>query len=219
MGRNSGIWYFPAFDNPVSPSFPEEPGCFLGTNFPVELRRAPEEYDDVAYGQGNFYYMPVLSGDGGDIGSSTVVPSTFLSVSPLQYDRLRQWTIYGWNRKEKKKRKEKEGKRSVVEKMYGLNQAALEWSVGGAFDPGIEVSYISRDKATYSSPFRINEKWEAGDLTAMMAVPWQADFFECQYFWWPSQRPDNVLTEQDFNEIADLNPTQQKERLATTRKL
>lgn len=30
-----------------------------------------------------------------------------------------------------------------------------------------------------------------------MALPWQADFYECQGAWWPWQRPDVVLPE-DF---------------------
>jgi hypothetical protein len=30
-----------------------------------------------------------------------------------------------------------------------LNKAALEWSVGGAFYPGIEMSYLAYDKNTF----------------------------------------------------------------------
>jgi hypothetical protein len=29
-----------------------------------------------------------------------------------------------------------------------------------------------------------------GDVTALMAQPWQADFLKCSGSWWPSQRPD-----------------------------
>ena len=31
---------------------------------------------------------------------------------------------------------------------------------------------------------------KAGDLTALMAQPWQADFLKCHTEWWPTQRPD-----------------------------
>jgi hypothetical protein len=59
----------------------------------------------------------------------------------------------------------------------GLTRAALESCVGGNFYPGIE-----------------------------MAVPWQADFYDCGYdlpknavvtgrFWWPAHRPEDVFPE------------------------
>jgi hypothetical protein len=45
-----------------------------------------------------------------------------------------------------------------------------------------------------SSRFRLNHAvLQAGDMTKRMALPWQADFFECNTHWWPSQRPDEVL--------------------------
>jgi hypothetical protein len=59
-----------------------------------------------------------------------------------------------------------------------------------------------------SPPFRINPDLSPGALTARMAVPWQADFFDCQLQtdpdddpdnpengmdWWPAQRPVNVI--------------------------
>ncbi|MER9920537.1 MULTISPECIES: hypothetical protein [unclassified Mesorhizobium] len=30
------------------------------------------------------------------------------------------------------------------------------------------------------------------DAPTHMALPWQADFFDCRGNWWPSQRPDTV---------------------------
>ena len=33
-----------------------------------------------------------------------------------------------------------------------------------------------------------------------MALPWQADFVDCAAFWWPSQRPVNVVTQQGKQE-------------------
>ena len=47
-----------------------------------------------------------------------------------------------------------------------------------------------------SNAFRINPTLAAGALTAPMAVPWQADFNDCQVDtgadWWPAQRPNQV---------------------------
>jgi len=53
----------------------------------------------------------------------------------------------------------------------------------------------------------------------MMATPWQADFYECSDFWWPSHRPDNVVTEETWNKVnsKDLTLTQKEEILQRTR--
>ena len=34
-----------------------------------------------------------------------------------------------------------------------------------------------------------------------MAVPWQADFFECMSHWWPANRPDDVLPEGEYESV------------------
>src|SRR5262249_6647734 len=62
-----------------------------------------------------------------------------------------------------------------------LDRAALEACVGGPFFPGIEVSRLILDETTYDKkrPFRINATKDPGTLTATMAVPWQADFNDC----------------------------------------
>ncbi len=49
------------------------------------------------------------------------------------------------------------------------------------------------DKTLYTTPFdfRINHaSVKAGEITALMAQPWQADFLKCNTEWWPTQRPD-----------------------------
>jgi hypothetical protein len=80
----------------------------------------------------------------------------------------------------------------------GLDRAALEACIGGAFFPGIEASWFVRDRYAFVEPFRLDHKdLQAGDVTKQMAVPWQADFNECaqedEYAWWPAQRPDDVI--------------------------
>lgn len=77
-----------------------------------------------------------------------------------------------------------------------LTRTALDCAVGPGFYPGIEMGIISQNPAIYATPFdfRINTAVVMpGDLTALMAVPWQADFWACSYGWWPSQRPNDVL--------------------------
>lgn len=78
----------------------------------------------------------------------------------------------------------------------GLTRAALGGTVGQGFFPGIEAGRIVTDSTLYSSPFEYrfdSASIEPGDITALMAVPWQADFYECQGSWWPAQRPDSIF--------------------------
>lgn len=82
----------------------------------------------------------------------------------------------------------------------GLDRAALENCIGGAFYPGIEASWYTRDHFDFIEPLRLSHTLlSAGDITKQMAVPWQADFFDCQQegelSWWPAQRPDDVFVE------------------------
>jgi hypothetical protein len=86
---------------------------------------------------------------------------------------------------------------AITDQPAALTRAALEYCVGGPFFPGIEMTYVARYSDWYEEPYRFKEgKFEPGDMTKRMAVPWQADFFECQVHWWPAQRPDDVLNEE-----------------------
>jgi hypothetical protein len=93
-----------------------------------------------------------------------------------------------------------------------LTRMALEACVGGAFYPGIELGRKMRDTTIYlqDEVFRIDHtKVGAGELTQSMALPWQADFYDCEsegrFNWWPAQRPDDVFT--DASQLADRAPT------------
>jgi hypothetical protein len=85
-----------------------------------------------------------------------------------------------------------------TERPHALDRAALDACVGGPFYPGIEVSRLVLDDRTYdaANAFRIDPQLPPGTLTAPMAVPWQADFNDCQIEngadWWPAQRPNQV---------------------------
>lgn len=96
---------------------------------------------------------------------------------------------------------------------HGLDRAALENCIGGAFFPGIEASWQIRNPLLWAEPFRLNLAAKSqyldengnpentpigpGHFSRQMAVPWQADFNDCRnegdYGWWPSQRPDDAL--------------------------
>lgn len=80
----------------------------------------------------------------------------------------------------------------------GMDRAALEACVGAAFFPGIEAGGIAAtpiiDPTLYLEPFRLDHtKVAAGDMTANMACPWQADFSACADNWWPVPRPNQVI--------------------------
>jgi hypothetical protein len=107
---------------------------------------------------------------------------------------------------------------------WGLDRAALENCVGGAFYPGIEAGWLVRRAEIYAAPFRIERgavsgrfRVNAGFFSQQMALPWQADFMDCKkeshempnpagsnplgptrnYAWWPAQRPDDVFVGPD----------------------
>jgi len=74
----------------------------------------------------------------------------------------------------------------------GLDRAAMENCVGGAFFPGIEVSWMIRNPNVFREPFRLKTvgtvlnagmapplKIEPGLFSQQMALPWQADFWAC----------------------------------------
>ena len=82
----------------------------------------------------------------------------------------------------------------------GMDRAALEACVGGAFFPGIEAGGKNAGdrpilEVDYSAPFRIDHAGsQPGDISASMALPWQADFYACKDNWWPVPRPNDVRT-------------------------
>jgi len=146
--------------------------------------------------------LPMLPLNSGDNSVSNYLLYKFLALTPTQYFFLRQWSLGkfttgpipddDWNGV------------SLLDRSVPGN------CVGGPFCPGIEVSWLMRNPAIYSGPFRIRIRhWtgsndaliayytahglsttsdpddgqgaEPGDLTKRMAAPWQADFFDCSY--------------------------------------
>ena len=116
-------------------------------------------------------------------------------LTRIQYEMLRKWKngnfINDWSGPPAE---------SPLITSDGLDRAALEACVGGPFYPGIEGSWLLRDTYTYSEPFRLDPtRLAPGDITKQLAVPWQADFYDCaqegELAWWPAQRPDDVFPE------------------------
>jgi hypothetical protein len=116
-------------------------------------------------------------------------------LTRIQYENMKKWRdgrfVNDWKSR---------SKRRTQINPADLDRAALEACAGGAFFPGIEASWLLRDNYQFVEPFRLDHaKREAGDVTKQMAVPWQADFFDCtredDLAWWPAQRPDEVFPE------------------------
>ncbi|CAG8831502.1 873_t:CDS:10, partial [Gigaspora margarita] len=179
---------------------------------------SPAEFNGQAYD----YFMPPLSGNDGD--TTPTKPNTYLTVSRGQYILLQKWAngdfeignqpkeycyrfdandkdgLYPQYSEDGENYKKFEDIVPVVgDQIKCLNKAALQWCVGGAFYPGIEMTFICYDINTFNEKydFRINnKKLNPGDINAFMALPWQADFYECNTHWWPAQRPDITIPEE-----------------------
>jgi hypothetical protein len=158
--------------------------------------------------------MPKLLGD----DTLTSGSFSFLTVTPTQYAILERWAAGKFTRSSSGP-PATTGPGPAISPQ-GLDQAALERCVGGAFVPGIEVGWQIRAPSLFSAPFRIKHGApsahladrpgtvvEAGHFSRQMAVPWQADFLQCavenhapvagappeKFGWWPQQRPVDVL--------------------------
>jgi hypothetical protein len=150
------------------------------------------------------------------------ISRSFLSVTRIQYAMLREWAAGNFG-------DDWPGAEPALAPNPNptpddLDQAAAENCVGGPFYPGIEVSWLIRTSALYAEPFRLKIspqpsgpgstppfvigalKLQPGFFSQQMALPWQADFYDChkerwedpdgnEYFfmWWTAQRPDDTF--------------------------
>ena len=191
--------------------------------------------------------MPLNSGDN---SVTNQLIYKFLTLTPTQYFFLHQWAVGKFDPGDAPA----DNHADVIE----LDRQVLGNLVGGPFSPGIETTWIVRSPELYSAPFTIDiAHWkgsnaelaafyqhnglsltsdpqngdgtEPGDLTKRMAIPWQADFFDCTVqtpnitnpavnqspaddgiqippafyvYWWPPQSPMHVIA-------GDLTPGHQ----------
>ncbi len=170
----------------------------------LDYLRAPGDENTLIQPRSGATMMPYLAGDSA-VGSVETTTSKYLRLTDTQYFMLEQWAEGHFT----------SGPDHAPSMSDGdaLTRAVLENCVGGAFSPGIEMTWISRMPQIYEAPLRIRHRrdvgyplrlgWEPekglepGDVTKMMAIPWQADFNECSsevvgdrtLWWWPAQRP------------------------------
>jgi hypothetical protein len=160
-------------------------GPSQGSVFPVVFLRKTDNTNGNAHAD---ILMPRLAGDN---PFNPLTPSTYLTLTQTQFFMLQQW-IAG--------KVEESVPDQAVTAGEALDFGVLANCVGGAFCPGIEITWISRNPHIYSEPFRINAKKgvsqgelnalngddnlykdgvEPGDLGKYQAQPWQADYNEC----------------------------------------
>ncbi|UGX94277.1 LodA/GoxA family CTQ-dependent oxidase [Bradyrhizobium barranii subsp. barranii] len=144
-------------------------------------------------------FVPALSGDSGDAAPNN--PANWLSLTKTQYEALGKWRDGNCDSDWKGSFPEPSKEISPD----GLDRAAYEACSGGAFYPGIEGGWLLRNPHAYEAPFRLSHaRLRPGDVTRHMACPWQADFFECRWHWWPAQRPDEVLTIETYRRLREI---------------
>ncbi|MCK1481226.1 LodA/GoxA family CTQ-dependent oxidase [Bradyrhizobium sp. 193] len=96
-----------------------------------------------------------------------------------------------------------------------LDHVVLSAAIGSGFFPGIEAGYVCTKPTLYGEPFRFTRRQftdtdnqqrtpEPGFFTQRMACPWQADFTECLRNWWPAQRPDQAMFDENLSEVEEL---------------
>src|ERR1041385_2457954 len=152
--------------------------------------------------QANYSFMPPLSGDEGTIIQGE--PDKWLYLLESQYSMVERWAKGNfdsdWAPPLRPARPLQEF--DLTLQPHALDEAALENCVGGAFYPGIEMTYIARYKEMFDEPYRVKPSThQAGDLTKRMACPWQADFYECNTNWWPIARPDDVINRETYEQL------------------
>lgn len=206
---------------------------------PEKGHQQPEEdrQHQRLFGENGLPLMPLNSGDN---SISNILIEKFMAVTPTQYHLLHQWA-------EGKcvSRRADPGAGEDWWWASPLDIATAGNAVGEPMAPGIEVTWTMRNPVvlTPGDPFRIKPEAERyarsglspsrdetiagdgcqpGDLTKRMAIPWQADFFDCSEqdvnfttphtnktisnasriplaptfyaYWWPAQSPFNVYS-------------------------
>jgi hypothetical protein len=201
----------------------------------LALFRAPSpqssigEAANILFDDHGFPMMPLNSGSNSVFNQPGLIDK-FLTLTETQYFFLQQWAAGHFDHTPP----------PPSNPIASLTAASTGNSVGGPFCPGIEVTWSTRNPNIYSGLMEIRSRHDAayyesnglspsedetaaplgcepGDLTKRMAIPWQADFYQCtmQYinftdptvnkeggipkpptyyaYWWPPQSPWDVI--------------------------
>lgn len=175
--------------------------------------------------------IPLMPLNSGSNSVSNAIIDKFLTLTETQYFQLGQWAAGKFNAERPR----------PYPGIHPQDWASVGNCVGAPMCPGIEVTWSTRNPPIYAKPFHIKQQHDVayyyenglspthdecdpdsggcqpGDLTKRMAIPWQADFFQCtaQYvnftdehvnkaegipapptyyaYWWPPQSPMYVL--------------------------
>lgn len=151
--------------------------------------------------------IPQIFGDA--YGEPHSYPNTYLSVTKTQFEHLRRWTVGqfadDWSGSAPHPPKFEE--LSCEEQTAHLERAPLHDCLGGPFHPGIELTWVTRLKSIWKSPYRLKilslkhaakqdfgaslspvkclapggpyDGIAAGALTRFLGVPWQTDSASC----------------------------------------
>jgi L-lysine 6-oxidase len=194
--------------------------------------RAPDH--QKLFADNGFPMMPMNSGDN---SITNTLIEKFMALTPTQYFFLQQWA----EGKCVSRRTDPDAGRDLSW-IDPIDHASAGNAVGEPMAPGIEVTWTMRNPVLFTKgdPFRVRHaedntathglSWsrdetegggcEPGDLTKRMAIPWQADFYDCSVqdvnftlpstnktisnanrvpypptffaYWWPAQSPYNV---------------------------
>lgn len=187
--------------------------------------------------------LPIMMGDGIDFYG---IPRTWFAILPMQYEMLRQWkdgdfTNKDWKKKIAEKPKPIESY-PVEQQPHLLTRGALDACLGGAFHPGIEITWPMRHARLYSEPYRLRvdddepaiedfgplltpeialskngplRRNTPGDMTRWMGVPWQSDAASCQNIYVPQDFPLPVWWPSILP--IDVLPTEAYEQVMETR--
>jgi hypothetical protein len=150
--------------------------------------------------------LPTFYGDG--FGDYTHLLRDELTLTPTQYEWMRQWAEGNFDADENLRRKPlKLEDYPIGEQPAALDEANLESCLGGPFHPGIELTWPMRVATMWKEPFRLNilpegeepkddygpvlrtdvalgaggivESSGPGTLTRWLGVPWQTDEASC----------------------------------------
>ncbi|KAI9511269.1 hypothetical protein F5148DRAFT_374656 [Russula earlei] len=180
----NGNFFDPQWQEWLSDPRKEREAIRKGVLGRIRLPTTNGKYDRARAGQAFPYFMPWLSGDNGRTTYGD--PTTFSSITELQYDRLVKWSkgdfIVGRPPPPPPPHIED---LPLQMQPNALTKASLESTIGAPLYPGIELSWNAEQSETYNLdvPFTISDNVRPGDLTKYLSLPWQSDFYMCRSYW------------------------------------